>query len=108
MSLPLILVLAILATWRLTRLVTLDDFPLIRRPRQRIIDLGWKRNPTSPHAPWYAELAGCPFCASAYLSAALIALLARSYISLPLPAFWWLGVWGGSCLLHALTDGRNG
>lgn len=49
-----------------------------------------------PH--WLAELVSCPWCASAYVSGALVALTVFT-VSLPAPVLVWLAVWAGAALL---------
>lgn len=130
--LPLLVPLFLVVTvYRLTRLVTKDDFPPVLWVRDRLAG-GWRpltdkerevyaasrekgqliqqweidktditqryvrRAPWSPH--WLAELMTCPWCASGWLSGAVVGLTDVTY-GLPVP--WLMGffVWGVSALL---------
>jgi hypothetical protein len=133
MSVFLVPVLLVLASYRGTRLVVRDDFPPLLWMRDRLAG-GWRpateaehkkvlspeylstpvleRQPTmehegqlkvwieraswSPH--WLAELVTCPWCASAYVSGALVALT-WAFAGLPVPLLMWPAVWAGSALL---------
>lgn len=59
------LVLLALATFRLTRFVTADDYPLWV-PLRRKITTKWPPNPGA-----WSEIVVCPWCASPYLGAGL-------------------------------------
>jgi Protein of unknown function (DUF1360) len=97
------------ATFRLTRLVTRDDFPPIAWARTKI----QKARPIVRTRPpvafdpqdhgewrwwWLGELVSCHWCVSAYLSAGVVGL---SLIVTPVPApvLWWLAVWGAAAVL---------
>jgi hypothetical protein len=56
-----------LATFRLARLVGLDDFPPVERLRRRLIGHLGDDHPL-------AEAVACPWCSSVYVAAALLAL----------------------------------
>ena len=118
-----LLVLLILCAYRGTRLITKDTFPPVLRARDRLaggwrklteaeaeymwedpdvreIDgirsryiVRWKRSPY-----WLAELITCPWCASAYVSGALV-LVTDLTVGVQWP--WLMGgaVWAGSSLL---------
>jgi hypothetical protein len=116
----------VLTAYRVTRLVTKDDFPPILWLRDRLVG-GWRpltekeyREPVQgrawravdgedgtrlrwverkawvPH--WLAELLGCPWCVSAYISGALVLVTDLTY-GLPVP--WLIGpaVWALTALL---------
>jgi hypothetical protein len=55
-----------------------------------------RRAPWSPH--WLAELITCPWCASAYVSGALVAVTDLTY-GLPVPWLTGPAVWAGASLL---------
>jgi hypothetical protein len=60
----LLVALMALTTWRATRFVTEDDFPPVRWARDRILG----------HGPeWLGELVTCPWCASVWLAAGVVA-----------------------------------
>lgn len=124
---PLYLLLT-LASYRLTRLVVKDTFPpvlwlrdllaggwrpltdkewgLVRsgktdhvRPTREIDGVESRyvhRARWSPY--WLAELITCPWCASAYVSAAVVAGTWWA-TGLPVPFLVWASVWAGSALL---------
>lgn len=109
MSLWLLLIVLSFATFRLTRLVTRDDFPpifwartRIQRARPLIV-----KKPASGEAYqdfwWLGELVSCPWCASAYISAGLV-VTTWLWRGLPLPLFCWLAVWGAGAALAHWTD----
>lgn len=47
---------------------------------------------------WLAELLSCPWCASGWVSAALVAVTSGT-VGLPAPFLVWPAVWGASALL---------
>lgn len=55
-----------------------------------------RRASWSPY--WLAELLTCPWCASAYVSGAVVALTWWT-VGLPVPFLMWLAVWAASALL---------
>ncbi len=70
-------VLVVLVTYRVTRLICADAFPLIAIPREWLIrKLG--------DAHWGSYLATCMWCASMYVAAGVVALFDR-YYSVPMP-----------------------
>jgi hypothetical protein len=85
------------AVYRATRLIVLDDFPLILWFRGHLTGedgiTHWSWVPE-----WLATLASCQYCASAYVSLGAIIAVAQ-FISLPLPILWWFSVWGSSVLI---------
>lgn len=72
------LVLVSLAAFRVTRLLALDDLPLVSRPR------AWLAGKL-PGA--WADLVFCPWCLGVYVSATATALVDR-YGSVPLPGIY--------------------
>jgi hypothetical protein len=118
----------VLTAYRATRLIVKDDFPPILWVRDRLVggwrpltEPEWEqarktgmdqfkptqgidgkenrwitRKPWSPY--WLAELLSCPWCASAYVSGALVLVTDLTY-GLPVP--WLVGpaVWGATALL---------
>jgi hypothetical protein len=71
------LVLMAATAWRLTHLVTADDFPPIRWARRRLVAGG---------PEWLGDLVSCSYCAGVYL-AALVVWAADLVGSLPRPWF---------------------
>ncbi len=85
------LVLTILATWRVTHLLALEDGPwdIIARVRMRLGD------------SFFGRLLDCFYCLSLWVSALIVGLmwLWRPLAEWPL---WWLACSGGACLLERL------
>jgi hypothetical protein len=110
-SLALLLAVLALATFRLTRLVTRDDFPPVFWARTRI----QRARPLVTVVPtvtdgtpqfrywWLGELVSCHWCASAYVSAGLVGVTWLLH-GLPLPVFSWLAVWGAGAFVANLAD----
>jgi hypothetical protein len=72
-----LLIVISLVTYRVTRLIAADAFPLIAVPREWIINkLG------EDH--WFSYLITCMWCASMYVAAGTVALFDR-YTSVPWP-----------------------
>jgi len=71
------LVIEMLTAYRLTRLIVVDSFPIVKRARDWIVD----RYTTVVNHPgggadiepgWQAELVDCPYCSSVYVSALVV------------------------------------
>lgn len=77
---PFAFVLVALAAYRLTRFLTFDTFPLVRRPRE------WLEKKL-PEGHWLSELTMCAFCMSGWVT--------------PLVVAGW--VWGGPGVRWAVT-----
>lgn len=113
----LLLLVLSLGTFRLTRLVTRDDFPPIAWLRLR---LQAARPPVETYFNtarrddvgklyvfktwegsrwwWLGELVSCHWCCSAYISAGLVGFT-TIFTSVPVPVFTWLAVWGAGAIL---------
>ena len=93
-STPLRIALAVLATWRLTHLLALEDGPwdLVVHLRQRLGD----------------SVAGramdCFHCLSLWIAAPLAWWITRDPVPL---AITWLAISGGAGLLHARSSGAH-
>ncbi len=106
MIMPLWLTLVVLsfATFRVTRLVVQDDFPPFLWARRKIAFA----RPTKIVHPvrgepeedfwWLGQLITCVWCASAYVSAALVVFVWAVH-TMPLPVLCWLAVWGAGAAL---------
>lgn len=93
----LVVVLMVLATYRLTRLVVADEFPPVKALRERF---------ENNHDNALGYLVGCPFCVSVY-AAGLVAVATWLALTvwgdgLPVPVLVWAGVAGGVSLLYEL------
>lgn len=101
----LLLVVMGLATARLTRLATRDDFPPLRIPRDWLagptLDDGTTREIGGGHGPgWLGELVTCHWCASGWLSL-VVTIGADLVTSVPIPVIWWFAVWSlGALITH--------
>jgi hypothetical protein len=90
-------VLVGLGTYRLTRLLTKDDFPPLRWLRHRTTRLGvrWE---------WVEDLVTCHWCASGWITAALVGGSAV-VVGVPLPWLVWPAAWAvGAWLAHVEPD----
>ncbi|HEY7032574.1 MAG TPA: DUF1360 domain-containing protein [Thermomicrobiales bacterium] len=90
---PVVFILAVLATWRLTHLLVAEDGPFnaVVRVRARLGD------------SVVGQAMDCFYCLSLWIAAPLALATART------PGEWgltWLGLSGGACLLNRATD-RN-
>lgn len=100
----LLFVILILGTFRVTRFVVEDDFPPVLALRRRVAlarrmkDVQPLRGETFCDFWWLGQLVTCGWCASGWLSLGMIGL-AWIWISIPLPVFTWLAVWGGASAL---------
>lgn len=75
-----------LAAFRLTRLVVEDDFPPVRVPREKITGerhwdedervWRWDHEEASWPRHWLGDLVSCPWCASGWVSLALVLAVA--------------------------------
>jgi hypothetical protein len=120
-SLGLLFVVLSLATFRITWLVTKDDFPPIFYARKWIQTRrpGAVRVPARVHVRhtdnnlygaepyfdfwWLGELVSCVWCASAYVAGGLV-LIVWLLHGLPLPLLWWFAVWGSGAFLANLAQ----
>jgi hypothetical protein len=94
----LLVVLVGLATYRATRLVVRDDFPPIRWVRHRVERWAGR----SPRREWVGDLATCHWCASGWISLALLAGIDLATTQpVPLPVVTWLAAWAvGATIAH--------
>lgn len=106
MDLWLLLIVMVLAVYRLTRFVVEDDFPPMLWVRHRIAG-GWTgpdgetpvhRSRWSPQ--WLADLISCPFCASGWIALAVTGGVWAT-VGLAMPLLVWPAVWALGGLLAA-------
>ena len=95
----LLVVLLILATYRLTRLLTVDEWPPVAAPRTRIEER---------HDNWLGYLVGCPFCMSVHAAWCIVGL-AWLVMNLwgpgmPMPVLVWASVAGAVSLLYEVIE----
>lgn len=87
----LVLALVALATYRLTVLVTRDEFPPVRWARVRLAgdeEMGVRRASWSPE--WLADLVTCCWCASVWVAGGVVAaveVFTAAGVMLPLLAW---------------------
>jgi Protein of unknown function (DUF1360) len=87
-----------LACYRLTRLVVVDTFPPIARPREWI-----ERRTLGTRLEMLGDLLTCHWCASGWISMALVAGVDWfSSVPVPLPVITWAGVWAVGAGLNQL------
>lgn len=94
MPIGLLILLIALATYRATRFVTCDSFPPVRWARRRAVTRG---------PEWLADLVTCPWCASAYVGAAVVWATDLA-TSVPLPGLVWAGALVVAGLLGECDD----
>lgn len=103
----LLLLVLTFATFRLTRLIVRDDFPPIAWARSKIqharpprVVEGDQVHPEPPHFEywWLGELVTCHWCASAYVSGALVAVVWALH-GMPDPLLVWFATWGAGALI---------
>jgi hypothetical protein len=85
------LVLVVLATWRLTHLLAMEDGPgdLVANLRQWLGD------------GFFGKLMDCFYCLSLWIAAPLAFLLTKKWAEWPLV---WLALSGAACLLERMTN----
>lgn len=127
MPLWLLSIVLVFGSYRLTRLITKDDFPPVLWARDRLAggwrpltEREWSQFREEGHTEfktttldgetnrwvqraswspyWLADLVTCPWCASAYVSLGLVGGTAL-WVGLPVPLLMWLGVWAASAVL---------
>lgn len=86
MSLPLLLVLMYLASYRLWRLLALDDLPPLVAVRDRIE--GWIDH---RHGPDWSSGLKCAWCLGFWCSVAVVGAT-WAVVPLPLPVLWFAAV----------------
>lgn len=99
----LLLLVLSFATFRLTRLITRDDFPPILWARTKIQHARPQRTVNGEFEWWWlGELVSCHWCASGWVSLAFVET-SNIFASIPLPIFTWFAVWGiGAVLVDRL------
>jgi hypothetical protein len=91
----LLFVLLGLTAYRLTRLIVVDEWPPVARPRE-----AWSaRHPGA----WTTYLWNCPFCLSVWTSA-LIVGLTTIWVDLPAPVLWWGGTAGAVSVAYEVLS----
>lgn len=96
MNASLLLLAMVLAAYRLTRLVVVDQWPPVAVPRER-----WS---AGHEGHWLTYLVNCPFCVGVW-AAGLVTLLTWVFIhgdgsGLPLPVLWWAATAGGCAIVY--------
>lgn len=68
---PLVLLVLVLASWRVWRLVALDDFPPVVWARNRAVGVTWTEEGLPVFArPMLAKFIPCPWCSGFWIGAA--------------------------------------
>lgn len=102
----LLLLILVLATYRVTRLITTDDFPPIYWLRWKIITArpSYVRTRDNQQMFWWlGELVSCPWCASGWVSLGLVGGVWLTN-GLTLPILWWFAAWGGGALVTSKLE----
>lgn len=91
----LLYVLTVLACWRATRLVTIDEWP----------PAAWLREKVGGRKPdgWADYLIHCPYCVSVWMAAG-ITLTLDLITGIPAPVLWWAATAGASALIQEALD----
>lgn len=94
----LLVLLTILAVYRVTRLLTEDKIPIVAQPRDFLVNwldplpsdiAAGRRQPTSTSARAVAYLLTCPWCMSVWVGAALLPVVHTWVAPLPYPWLLW-------------------
>lgn len=96
----LLLLLLILAVYRLARFVTFDDAPFNLMLKARVAAGVYNLNERGEREGFWANLLGCPYCVGLWL--ALFA--AVSAYGWPEFVIYWLAIAGGQSFLQGLTE----
>lgn len=100
MSLPMLFVLVVLASFRLTKLAWNDEFPPVARLRL------WLDGGGDPETSARAYLFTCPHCLSVWASAVVTAItwafVRNTSPGMPLPILWWAAVAGACSFVYWL------
>ena len=99
--LALLLVLSA-AAYRITRLVVSDSFPPVQRLRDRLVGADEKRL-VGTRLEWLGELVTCYWCASFWVSGAVVGV-AEVATSVPLPFLLWWAVAGIAAFASFVED----
>lgn len=75
----MLLLLISLASYRLWRLLALDDLPIVAKPRERYFD--------RYAGTWKADLVECPWCSGSWIAFAVTGLTNLFY-DFPLPVLY--------------------
>jgi Protein of unknown function (DUF1360) len=95
-------VLVGLAGYRATRLVVADSFPPLARPREAL-----ERRTLGTRLEWAGDLVTCHFCASGWVTLALVAGLDwLTSTPVPLPVLVWGGSWAVAALVAELEPDK--
>lgn len=96
----MLLLLLVLATYRLTRLIAVDSWPPVAKPRDRYS--------AAHEGGWLTYLWNCPFCVGVWAAAAVVGLtwlaLQVNGPGLPVPFLWWAAAAGGVGLVYEVLD----
>ena len=98
MSVGLLLVVSVLAVYRVARLVAVDT--VSERPRD------WLSRQPGRVSRELSYLVSCPWCIAPWFAGALTVVLATGP-GVPLPLLWWPACAGGAALLTSADERMN-
>ena len=100
---PLLIAVLVLATFRATWLVTRDEFPLVKYPREAIV-----RRTYETRWEWFGDLVSCHWCASGWLALGIV-FATTVFHAVPLPWLTWGAVWAGAAIIaDVIADRKEG
>lgn len=122
MSDPFLLILMILTTFRVTWLITRDSIPLVRLPREWLLDKAVQTRQLHPsyetpddddaqevetfRGGWYylADLVTCPWCVSVWVAGVVtVVTVLVSPTGLSMPWLWFGATAGGAAITAQLV-----
>lgn len=94
----LLFVLMVLASYRVTRFIVFDTFPLVLWVRSKLI--GADRSKwDGTRLAWFGDLLGCPWCSGAWVSLAVVLVVDHFAVDVSPWWLWWPAVAGASGLI---------
>lgn len=100
MTYIVLLIVLSAVTYRVSRFVVLDS--LIEAPRNWV--LNWLEMHPNVVTSKLVELAGCPWCVTVWVAAAVVAIQDLAIDSVPVPIWSWLAVATGSLVFWGYID----
>jgi len=101
------IVLAILATYRLSQLIALDDGPFDCFVFLRGLTFCSRKGKARRGPVWHSleKLVNCPYCLGVWFAALFTAVVSQiEPLTIWTGLLVWLGIAGGQCALQSVTD----